>query len=105
MSTSRTKVFTYKVPRLRPDEFPRIPKPKGARLACSSGPPGNVDIKGNSAGLLYLAKHLVAMAFSENRSGLHEHLTPHLGQLDDTSDELTIHNEDLMPAGQRTPNT
>ena len=89
-------VFTYALPRLSDSEFPYIPLPNGAKIACIVQPDGEVELVGNSAGLAYLAKHLAAMSMITNASGLHVHLDAEPGELDEGSALLTIANLDFQ---------
>jgi hypothetical protein len=87
-----TKEFRYAVPPVGQHEFPRIGKEKGAIISCEVHPGNEVQIVGNSDGLIYLAKYLAAMALLEKRDGCHVHLDPQSGDLETGSALLTICN-------------
>ncbi|GEM_PF-5761813 len=89
------KEFRYVLPALAPCEFPEIPRPNGAELAVTVTQAGEVRITGNSSGLLYLARHLVAMGLHQGSSGLHVHLDPELGNLDSGSSSVIVSNRDF----------
>ena len=87
--------FNYVLPTLAPSEFPDIPRSVGAQLSCSLKANGEIEIVGNSEGLLYLARHMVAMAMLNGVPGLHVHLDPETGNLDPGSTVVTIVNRDF----------
>jgi hypothetical protein len=91
--------FKYVVPRVKPFEFPDIPKPEGAKLTCTVRD-NEVHIIGNGDGLLFLARHLVAMGLIDGVTGLHIHLDPEIGNLDTGSNVVTIGNLDFGTTNQ-----
>lgn len=88
------KQFTYTLPALGDSEFPGISRKHGVSISCEILPDNEVMILGNSAGLLYLARHLLAMALISNQEGLHIHLDSNYA-LDEGSSLLTICNSDF----------
>ncbi len=90
-----SREFTYRLPALEDFEFPQIPLPKGARIACVGNGRGEVQIAGNRAGLAYLARKLAAMSMIGGSVGLHVHLDPDRGDVDDGSDMVTIGNTEF----------
>ena len=84
--------FRYIVPPVGESEFPDIAKDEGAVLRCDVRPGNEVQIVGNRDGLIYLAKHLAAMALIERHDGFHVHLDPEMGEIEAGSATLTICN-------------
>ena len=87
--------FTYKLPALRKGQFPNILKPDGAKVAFLIHPKTEVEVIGNKEGLLYLARHIAAMAMLKGCPGLHIHLDPEHGDVDERSCIVTIGNLDF----------
>jgi hypothetical protein len=88
--------FRYVLPALAPSEFPYIPRSDHAQLTCVIEEDGEVEIRGNREGLLYLARHLAAMGMVTGVPGLHIHLDPDTGELDPGSSIITISNSDFV---------
>jgi hypothetical protein len=93
--------FRYVVPDVPECEFPKIRKEEGTVIRCKVCPDGEVQVVGNSKGLLYLARHFAAMGLLEKRNGLHLHLDPETGELEAGSAVLTICNLDFGSSGSR----
>ena len=89
--------FSYKLPKVGKNEFPSIQKPATAKITLVQPKQGEIQIIGNSDGLLYLAKHFVAMGLiqSKNDPGFHVHMDAEAGELDVDSLSVTIQNTDL----------
>jgi hypothetical protein len=96
-----SKTFKYVLPRLRSGEFPRLDKLKSDRIRVSIDASEGVLISGNKQGLLYLAKHLIAMGLIKDKTGLHVHLNPETDSLDEGSVEVTIDNIDFLASRRR----
>ena len=101
----RPRSFSYRLPdHIEKGEFPWIRRPDDAfvRFSLSSG--GKILLEGNTAGLLYLARHIAAMAMLPRpQEGLQIHLTPDL-YLEPDSVELILENIDLRePEGKKKP--
>jgi hypothetical protein len=93
---AKKKEFRYVLPKLKEHQFARIDKGKKARLIAYIDEHKGVTIMGNSDGLLYLARHIAAMALHENNTCLHVHLQPG-DEMEKGSLELTIDNIDFWP--------
>ena len=89
------KTFIYELPPLGKGEFPDIPRPDGAKLTFQVHSGSEVEILGNTEGLLHLARNIAAMAMLKKCSGLHIHLDPECGDIDEGSSMVTIHNLDF----------
>jgi hypothetical protein len=89
------RVFRYVVPSVSEAYFPAIARGKGAVISCDVLPDNEVEIVGNRAGLIYLAKYLAAMALLEKHDGFHVHLDPESDRLEPGSAMLTISNIDF----------
>ena len=81
--------------------FPAIRKARETKIGVLIDDHGNVDIIGNSKGLLYLARHIAIMGLMNRDDGFHIHLTVGEGQLDRINDsgmvwELTIGNSEFL---------
>ena len=87
--------FVYEVPSVAESEFPVIDMPEGAQIASMVPEPGEVTIVGNSKGLAYLARHLIAMSLLSKKDGFHVHLDPEVGQVASDSCFVTIRNVDF----------
>jgi hypothetical protein len=89
---SKNKDFRYVVPTVREHEFPEVIKQEGAVISCRICPDNEVEIIGNSKGLIYLTEYLAAMALLDKHNGLHVHLDPEIEQLDAGSATISIYN-------------
>ena len=90
-----SKEFRYVLPPLDESQFPHIPRPSGAKIACIIDPNGGVAVVGNSSGLQYLAKYLAAMSMMTNHNGMHVHLDAETGRVDEGSTPIVIRNLDF----------
>ena len=88
-----SKEFQYRLPQLGPNEFPVIQKPEEATIRVLFGELEGLEIIGNSAGLLHLARFLVAMGLHRAVPGFHVHMEPG-DELDEGSLEVEIRNID-----------
>lgn len=95
LAAGRARTFRYTLPRgLAPVQHPVGQPPEGARLRVSREPRLWISIEGNEEGLLYLARHLIALALHKNRApGLCIRLTAKNGRLLPESLDLAIHCE------------
>ena len=105
MSKRDSRTFHYRLPVLRGNEFPNIPRSPGASLRIEVNDDGGVDIRGNSRGLLCLAQYVAAMGLHTSNTGLHVHLDSEEKSLDPGSRGLAIHNTDFLAKKKRASTT
>lgn len=101
MRAKMRKTFLYELPQVGENEFPHIADklPRGAEIAVTTGEDGSVQILGNSKGLSYFAKYLVAMGLIRNKNGLHVHLDSETEMLSAGSLSVTVRNSDFERCG------
>jgi hypothetical protein len=92
----KTNNFAYKLPKLKPNEFPCIKKSKKSqinfKIVNRYAKRPEIIVEGNKEGLFYIAKHLIALALhTKADEGLHIHLDYQLFNLDKNSLPIAIY--------------